>query len=316
MREIPSIKTLIDNPSHGSTLKTVLKRINEAISETQSSDSARLREKLPTYILLNPKVDTMKPIINVNMAKSELGLNHVQLAGFLCPVESVLVFNENTEETCEMLENGKINMSATELPAFLWEDNRAKYNDEDIYLGLFYGFYLERVARHIYTGPSTAHGGDPRGVRLCNAALHRMEKAEAAHIAYAAVLARFEISSHTRWAEKDAHFNYCNFYYIVMDLIDECKDVKWRETLLKHYNMLFFKNEEGRGDDSVTAGDENSTSVKSGGLLSRMRAQAAARAAKTINIPSAQATIPTPPDFTQAFTSRCCPRGRCRPLGR
>lgn len=82
-----------------------------------------------------------------------------------------------------------------------------------------------------------------------------MEKAEAAHIAYAAVLvspvyvvsyhnhlafglqARFEISSHTRWAEKDAHFNYCNFYYIVMDLINECKDVKWRETLLKHYNM-------------------------------------------------------------------------------
>ena len=45
-----------------------------------------------------------------------------------------------------MLENGKINMSATELPAFLWEDNRAKYNDEDIYLGLFYGFYLEGVS--------------------------------------------------------------------------------------------------------------------------------------------------------------------------
>lgn len=45
----------------------------------------------------------------------------------------------------------------------------------------------------------------------------------------------------------------------------------------------------------MTAGDENSTLVKSGGLLSRMRAQAAARTAKTINIPSAQATIPTPP---------------------
>jgi hypothetical protein len=36
-------------------------------------------------------------------------------------------------------------MSATELPAFLWEDNGVKYDEEDIYLGLFCGFSLERV---------------------------------------------------------------------------------------------------------------------------------------------------------------------------
>jgi hypothetical protein len=36
-------------------------------------------------------------------------------------------------------------MSATELPAFLWENNGAKYNEEEIYLGLFRGFYLEWV---------------------------------------------------------------------------------------------------------------------------------------------------------------------------
>ena len=36
-------------------------------------------------------------------------------------------------------------MSATELPAFLWEDNGSKFNEEDIYLGLFRGFYLEQV---------------------------------------------------------------------------------------------------------------------------------------------------------------------------
>ena len=40
----------------------------------------------------------MKPIINSTTSKSELGLNHVQLAGYLCPVESVKTFNENAEE--------------------------------------------------------------------------------------------------------------------------------------------------------------------------------------------------------------------------
>ena len=33
-----------------------------------------------------------------------------------------------------------------------------------------------------------AHGGDSRAVRSCNAVLHRMDKVEATHIAYAAVL--------------------------------------------------------------------------------------------------------------------------------
>ena len=162
-------------------------------------------------------------------------------------------------------------MSATELPAFLWEDNGKKYDKEDMCSGLFRGFYLERaslsvscdcyswplleqVARHIFTGPSTAHGGESRAVRSCNAILHRMDKVEAAHIAYAAVLvgamnntliiwltfttqARFGISSQSRWSEKDGCFNYHNFYYITQDVINECEDVQWKESLLKHYNM-------------------------------------------------------------------------------
>ena len=48
--------------------------------------------------------------------------------------------------------------------------------------------YPHQVARHIFTGPSTAHGGDSCGVHSCNAALHHMDKVEAAHITYAAVL--------------------------------------------------------------------------------------------------------------------------------
>lgn len=40
----------------------------------------------------------MKPAINSSTLKSELGLNHSQLAGFLCPVEFVAAFNKNAEE--------------------------------------------------------------------------------------------------------------------------------------------------------------------------------------------------------------------------
>ncbi|KAG8221171.1 hypothetical protein J3R82DRAFT_2728 [Butyriboletus roseoflavus] len=64
-----------------------------------------------------------------------------------------------------------------------------------------------------------------------------MEKVVAMHIAYAAVLAQFGISSQLHWSEKDGRFSYCKFYYIIMDIIDEYKDIKWKEDLLKHYNM-------------------------------------------------------------------------------
>lgn len=40
----------------------------------------------------------MKPTINSSTSKLELGLNHAQLAGYLCPVESVRAFIENAEE--------------------------------------------------------------------------------------------------------------------------------------------------------------------------------------------------------------------------
>ena len=40
----------------------------------------------------------MKPAINSSTLKSELGLNHLQLAGFLCPVEFIAAFNGNAEE--------------------------------------------------------------------------------------------------------------------------------------------------------------------------------------------------------------------------
>ena len=113
---------------------------------------------------------------------------------------------------------------------------------------------LVQVARHIFTGLSTAHGGDACGVWSCNTTLHNMERVESVHIAYAAVLvsethrhmrlwlmfiqkAQFAISSQTCWGEKDGRFNYCKFYYMIIDLVDECKDISWKDELLQHYNM-------------------------------------------------------------------------------
>ena len=41
---------------------------------------------------------------------------------------------------------------------------------------------------HIFKGPSTALGGEPRGTRPCNATLHDMKSVEPEHVAYSCVL--------------------------------------------------------------------------------------------------------------------------------
>lgn len=39
-------------------------------------------------------------------------------------------------------------MLASELPVFLWEENRKKFNNEDMLSGHFHGYYLEQVSFH------------------------------------------------------------------------------------------------------------------------------------------------------------------------
>ena len=80
-----------------------------------------------------------------------------------------------------------------------------------------------------------------------------MSRTEATHITYAAVQvgypspqhvvadictqACFAISAKSWWAGKDGRFNYCKFYYGVLNFIEDCEDTEWKADLLKHFNV-------------------------------------------------------------------------------
>lgn len=48
--------------------------------------------------------------------------------------------------TRNKLESGKIKMTSTNFPAFLWEDNGRKFDIDNLFEGFFRGFYIERVS--------------------------------------------------------------------------------------------------------------------------------------------------------------------------
>ncbi|KIJ57754.1 hypothetical protein HYDPIDRAFT_34818 [Hydnomerulius pinastri MD-312] len=182
-------------------------------------------------------------------------------------------------------------------PVFSWSGDPPAddFQEEDIYEGLFKGYLLERVMRHIFTGPSTALGEESRATRACNAELHDMAKVEAAHIAYGCVLARFGITSKNRWSEKDGQFSYRRFYYHVLDDIESNDDQAWKDAILRHHNMVLFKHERGRnaGSGSHSDGHRSPASESSSDpFLVKMRAQAAARASAA-GSKSSDASVPS-----------------------
>lgn len=107
--------------------------------------------------------------------------------------------------------------------------------------------------RHIFTSPSSAYGGETRATRTCNAALHDMTTVGAAHIAYGClqvwlswtyndesltnIQVRFGISAKNSWSEIDGSFNYREFYYNIIELIEDSPDPDWKEELLKAWNV-------------------------------------------------------------------------------
>ncbi|KAG2118202.1 uncharacterized protein F5147DRAFT_768334 [Suillus discolor] len=256
---------------------------------TKSKELTQIARKMTAvqighYAAPEPLKEGLKPTIynGGSLSRAHMGINHPVLASFLCPISALADFNRDPALARKWMEIGHIRMTSIDFPVFLWAGNPpgSRYDEDAMHEGLFQGYLIERIMRHIFTGPSTA-----------------LE-----HIAYACVQARFAISNKNKWSEADGEFNNRAFYYNIIDFIRECEDRDWAEGLLKWWNRALFKNENGR-EGGTTITDDNGPGNAAGSSsapingLAKMRAQMAARAstAKQPAAPELTPTIPTPP---------------------
>ncbi|KAG1786578.1 hypothetical protein EV424DRAFT_1551397 [Suillus variegatus] len=239
----PSIRSLINDRTKARELMKVTQKMNTVISATRSDDVARLKSQIGHYAVPIPSDGGLKPAIyNGNPSRSHLGVNHPVLASYLCPVSRLAEFNRDPAEGQKKLASGGIRLTANDFPAFLWSGNPpgCDYDDDAMTEGLLQGYLIERVMRHILTGPSTALGQDSWATQTCNAMLHDMTTVEAEHIAYAFVQARFGISAQNKWSDINGNFNYPEFYHNIIDFIRDCGDTDWVGELKKWWNMYVF----------------------------------------------------------------------------
>ncbi|KAG2129710.1 uncharacterized protein EDB93DRAFT_109762 [Suillus bovinus] len=302
----PSLKPLLGDPRKASELNAITKKMDATISATRSEDTSRLKSQIGHYAAFNTKDHAICPAIyNGSGSRTHMGINHPVLTRFLCPVRELKRFSEDADKALKDIQCGKVNLTASALPAFLWAgDPPGKdYDDDNMFEGMFDGYLLERTMRHIFTSPSSAYGGETRATRTCNAALHNMTTVEAAHIAYGCLQVRFGISAKNAWSEIDGAFNYRDFYNNVVELIEDSPDPEWKEEFLKAWNVKLFKNEEGRDSNRTQDNDKVSASRENrDNDLTRFHAQMAARRAAKVVLTPAPPHEPTPAPSTREPT--------------
>ncbi|KAJ3803916.1 hypothetical protein F5876DRAFT_84129 [Lentinula aff. lateritia] len=190
--------------------------------------------------------------------KSLRGINHPATLHLIIPQH----FQNKIDDPIfiEKLENGRVRIKASEWPAFLYDQDLADVND--IEKGLFTGGTLFSVSQSSYPFFANTNCTFNRFSSLSSSELvqlkpalikknsiatrNGMKKVTGRNIAYAAIQARFALSSVEKWNIPDNHFDYIVFYNEIVDFFkDYPKDehvvsilADWNEYIAVYLHIL------------------------------------------------------------------------------
>ncbi|KAG6826153.1 hypothetical protein H0H92_000934 [Tricholoma furcatifolium] len=213
---IPGFKnTVLELSNKLKEQKCICKQISSGSAKAHSDNTSSLRDNILSMLSLSSEdQNTLPP----SLQKLLHGWNHLVIARALCPVKY-----DPTEETLNKIREGQLSVTAALLPRLLFPDDHV-HDPTDISKDVLHGSLLPRVCRHIYLGPSTAlNPGTSRG-HSGNAAIAGLTKMAPKMIAYAAIQARYTLSSATTWNPIDGVFKYPDFYCYIIGLFDDPDD--------------------------------------------------------------------------------------------
>ncbi|KAJ7849746.1 hypothetical protein B0H13DRAFT_2402198 [Mycena leptocephala] len=126
-----------------------------------------------------------------------------------------------------LLHNGT-DIDASEFPSCFWDDD--KYDSDDTEKNLFRSQFLARVARHIWTGPSTAYQRAKAIPKRCKARTHGVCTMTAEMLGYGRT-----ILSTSDWDTLDGLFNYEDMLEAILALFKTNPQDPWAVETLAWY---------------------------------------------------------------------------------
>ncbi|OSX55705.1 hypothetical protein POSPLADRAFT_1040101 [Postia placenta MAD-698-R-SB12] len=152
----PSLRELISEfQSEPASLGDLCALLDEHSRKARTQDCGDLRYSGVRYITPDPARQPIFPVIDGRQqSKSERGFQHQQCSRLLVPQRHLADFDADPEGYLRKIIEGRVKIRASMLPSFVYDEK--SYDPHNILKGLFRGFFLVRVFRHIFTGPRTA----------------------------------------------------------------------------------------------------------------------------------------------------------------
>ncbi|KAI0069526.1 hypothetical protein K474DRAFT_1751944 [Panus rudis PR-1116 ss-1] len=195
-------------------------------------DDHKVKYLVPLLINASPTPGTGYPTVDpLDTNKTNRGFNHIR----------------KPEEISSKYQNGTRRPKEGDNPLFMYDQNMYDRNRAATSLSL--------VFRAIFTGPRTATA-DP-GMLPSKAPItkkNQMTTVTPRHIAYAAFMTRYSLSSQSSWTDRDGRFKVPRFFLKMIGLF---KDVEWAKETVDWWNAEVFATEASKGasddEDDETA---------------------------------------------------------------
>ncbi|KAK0463159.1 uncharacterized protein EV420DRAFT_1639258 [Desarmillaria tabescens] len=238
-------------------MTAMIKEFHLGIKESRGTDTNKVQYNILTLCLedlVNNALTLPKPA-----HKTGQGFNHIDTGHLLCPQIYLEKFNKSDRFLYD-LANGKVKVTASEWPSFLYD--QALYDPEDEEKRLMRGFLLLHVYLHIFCS-----NGDPTK-----------------QIAYVACQGHYALSSKDGWTEQDGAFDLPVFYNSIVDLFESHPDDEWALETLTWWNEQVFGDPNGCTDT-----DKSEDIHPPESTVVRMAARREARAKAWVNAATAAA---------------------------
>ncbi|TEB03971.1 hypothetical protein FA13DRAFT_1723520 [Coprinellus micaceus] len=216
------------NTGSAQDLHYVADMITKGISSARSDDTKSIKTAIVDWI--TPSKQVLSPPIQRNV-KDNRGFHHPRTGELLCPVN----FDWKDEKVRRDLASGHLVPSGDVWPRFLYR--YFEYDPKDPWNGLLRSSLLVMAYKHIFTSPSSVHGGASKATRSSNARIHGMTSVTVASLAYVATQVRFALSDSPSFCRTDLITDSEYFYNLVVDLLEDENERTEVGDLLQWWNQ-------------------------------------------------------------------------------
>ncbi|KAG1811298.1 hypothetical protein EV424DRAFT_1473744 [Suillus variegatus] len=202
------------------------------VSGAQGDDTKTLKSAVLEWLM--PRGQPLIPPLSQNI-KLDHGFNHDVTSRLLCPAG----LDWSDVGTKHSLKSGEITVSGDQWPMFLYAGY--KYDPDDPWKNLLRSEILIFGFKHVFTSPSSV---DKELKATCagNAYLHGMKSVTKGSLAYIATQIQFSLSSSSIFSRTDTVTDSDNFYYSILDLLEDPDEIKEVTDLMTWWTRQVFPN--------------------------------------------------------------------------